>query len=209
MKKILIIFCHPAFEKSVVHKSLLRKARAKSHVEIHDLYEKYPNFLIDVKHEQEKLLGADIIIFQHPIFWYSSPALLKEWLDLVLEPGFAFAKGGDSLKGKKLLSVVSTGASCKAYGPEGMNRFTINQFLAPFDQTANLCGMEYLPPFVVFGSHNIRNILLENKTCPELDAQAEEFSEILDIIVKEDFSATSHPISNTINEICTGHKIAR
>jgi glutathione-regulated potassium-efflux system ancillary protein KefG len=153
MNKILIIFAHPAIQKSRIHRKLCEAARAVEGVTFHDLYSMFPDFYIPVKREQKRLEEHDIIIFQHPLYWYSCPALLKEWMDLVLEHNFAFGKVGVRLKGKKLISVISTGGSFKVYQESGSRHFTIPQILAPFHQTANLCGMEYLPPFVVHGSH--------------------------------------------------------
>lgn len=123
---------------------------------IHDLYEMYPNFHIDVKFEQDLLLAHDIIVFHHPFYWYSSPAILKEWQDLVLEYGFAYGQGGTALHGKKFLTAITTGGGEQAYCRRGYNRFTVRELLAPFEQTAQLCGIEYLPPFIVYGTHKLR-----------------------------------------------------
>ncbi len=153
MNKILIIFAHPAIQKSRIHRKLCESAREVEGVTFHDLYSQYPDFFIPVKREQTRLREHDIIIFQHPLYWYSCPALLKEWMDLVLEHNFAFGKTGTILKGKKLMSVVSTGGSARVYNDSGNRHHTLTQILAPFHQTAMLCGMDYLPPFVVHGSH--------------------------------------------------------
>jgi glutathione-regulated potassium-efflux system ancillary protein KefG len=89
---------------------------------------------------------------QHPFYWYSAPALVKEWLDLVLEHGWAYGKGGAALKGKIMFNAVTTGGGDDAYRKDGYNRFTMRELLTPFDQTAYLCGMTYLAPFVVHGA---------------------------------------------------------
>jgi glutathione-regulated potassium-efflux system ancillary protein KefG len=104
--------------------------------------------------EQRLLAEHDILILHHPFYWYSSPALLKEWLDLVLEVGFAYGQGGTALQGKSFLTVITTGGGLEAYREDGYNRFSIREFLIPFEQTATLCGMIYLPPFVAFGMHS-------------------------------------------------------
>lgn len=154
--RILILFAHPALEKSRVNRHLIQAIQGWDSVTIHDLYEAYPDFHINVKFEQDLLLAHDIIVFHHPFYWYSSPAILKEWLDLVLEYGFAYGHEGTALRGKKLLSAITTGGGEQAYCKEGYNRFTIRELLVPFEQTAHLCGMEYLPPFVVQGTHQLR-----------------------------------------------------
>ncbi|MCT0208920.1 NAD(P)H-dependent oxidoreductase [Synechococcus sp. CS-1332] len=154
--RILVLFAHPALHKSWVNRRLIRAIGDLEHVTLHDLYEAYPSFHIDVKREQALLLAHDVIVFQHPFYWYSSPAILKEWQDLVLEHGFAYGAGGTALAGKKFLSAITTGGQQQAYSRSGANRFAIRELLAPFEQTARLCGMDWLPPFVIHGTHLLR-----------------------------------------------------
>jgi glutathione-regulated potassium-efflux system ancillary protein KefG len=139
-------------EKSRVNRKLFAAVENLPGVTVRDLYELYPDFQIDVPLEQSLLAQHDIIVLQHPFYWYSAPALLKEWIDLVWEYGFAYGPGGEALRGKALLNAITTGGSADAYQPEGRNRFTLRQLLTPFDQTAHLCGMRYLAPFVVHRS---------------------------------------------------------
>ncbi len=154
-QRILILFAHPALQKSRVNRQLIQKVQDLPGVTFHDLYEAYPDLDIDVKREQAALLAHDLVILHHPFYWYSTPAILKEWQDLVLEHGWAYGRGGGALRGKKLLSAITAGGSEKAYQKEGHNRFTIRELLAPMEQSANLCDMEYLPPFVVYGTHQL------------------------------------------------------
>lgn len=155
--RILILFAHPALEKSRVNRQLIRAAKSLDHVTLHDLYEAYPQFNIDVAREQQLLVNHDIVVFQHPFYWYSSPALLKEWQDLVLEYGFAYGQDGTMLQGKRCFSAITTGGSKEAYCRKGYNYYSIRELLTPFEQTARLCGMEYLPPFVVHGTHQLNS----------------------------------------------------
>jgi glutathione-regulated potassium-efflux system ancillary protein KefG len=152
-KNILIHFAHPAIHKSRVNLELFKGIQEIEGVTLSNLYEKYPDFHIDVKHEQDLLLGNDIIIWQHPFYWYSSPSILKEWIDLVLEHGFAYGRKGKALEGKAVFNTITTGGRKEAYSVGGYNKYTINQFMVPFRQTAVLCNMTYLPPFVVHGTH--------------------------------------------------------
>jgi len=184
MNKILILFAHPAFHKSRINKKLTDQIKELEGVTLNNLYEKYPDFFIDVKKEQKLLLEHDVIVWHHPFYWYSSPALLKEWMDLVLEHGFAYGMKGRALEGKQAISVISTGGSQKVYCSTGRNHFTINEFLVPFEQSVNLCRMTYLPPFVVFGSHTI--------TVVGIEQQAEKYKQLLvglrdDLFSKKDF----------------------
>ena len=119
--KILILFAHPAIYKSRVNKRLIEPIKNIDGVTFQDLYETYPDFYIDVEKEQELLKNHEIIIFHHPFYWYSSPAIIKEWMDLVLQFGFAYGPNGTALTGKKLMNVITTGGSKEAYTPEGYN----------------------------------------------------------------------------------------
>lgn len=151
--RILLLYAHPASHKSRINKRLIEEVKNIEGVTFHDLFNSYPDYHIDVKKEKELLLQHKVIIWQHPFYWYSSPALLKEWIDLVLEHGWAYGRKGNMLAGKKVMSVITAGGSEQVYTEGGYNGFTINQFLLPFSQTAKLCKMVYLPPFVVHGTH--------------------------------------------------------
>lgn len=152
-KRILILFAHPAFQRSRANRWLVDVAQNMEGMTFRDLYELYPDFNIDVAYEQQLLLSHDVIVFHHPFYWYSCPALLKEWQDLVLMYGFAYGEGGTALQNKWLLTAITTGGHREAYLPQGHNRFEIIDLLRPFEQTAHLCGMVYLPPFVVHNAH--------------------------------------------------------
>lgn len=164
MKKILVIFAHPAIQKSKIHKRLTDSLKNLHGITVNNLYENYPDFYIDIVAEQQLLIEHDIIVWQHPFYWYSSPAILKEWFDLVLQHGFAYGLKGHNLEGKQVLSIISTGGNKEVYCKEGRNHFTINEFLVPFKQSAILCGMEYLPPYVIYGSHTLNNPDIEKQT---------------------------------------------
>ena len=150
--RVLILFAHPALEKSRVNRRLANAVRDLPGITFHDLYEAYPDFQVHVEHEQALLTDHDTIVLQHPFYWYSTPALVKEWGDLVLQHGWAYGSDGDALAGKTLLSAITTGGREESYCADGSNCFSIRQLLAPIEQTAQLCGMDYLPPFVVHGT---------------------------------------------------------
>jgi glutathione-regulated potassium-efflux system ancillary protein KefG len=155
MSSVLILFAHPALEKSRVHSRLINGVEDIPGVTFHDLYQRYPDFYIDVAYEQELLLSHDIIVLQHPFYWYSAPAMVKQWIDLVLEHGWAYGKNGTALQGKVMLNAITAGGIREAYGKTGYNRFTVREFLLPFAQTAHLCHMHYWPPFVIHGTHRL------------------------------------------------------
>lgn len=149
MRRVLVLFAHPVLERSRVNRRLIEALRDMEGLTLHDLYEAYPTLAINVRREQQLLLDHDVIVFQHPFYWYSAPAIVKEWQDLVLEHGWAYGQGGTKLRGKITLNAISTGGPESAYQRSGYNRYTIRELLAPFDQTAHLCGMRYLAPFTV------------------------------------------------------------
>jgi glutathione-regulated potassium-efflux system ancillary protein KefG len=141
-------------------------------VTVNELYENYPEFDINIEREQELLSNHDIVVMQYPFYWYSTPSILKEWQDLVLEHGWAFGHEGTALNGKILLNVVSTGGSESAYSREGLNRFTVRELLAPIEQTARLCGMSFLPPFVIHGTHAFQGA--------EIDRHASDYRRLIE-----------------------------
>jgi glutathione-regulated potassium-efflux system ancillary protein KefG len=155
MANILVLFAHPLLEKSKVQAELLKAAKTVQGVTVNDLYDLYPDFDIDVAREKQLLLSNDIIIWQHPLYWYSAPPLLKQWQDLVLEHGWAYGKHGTALKGKKAFQVITSGGTPEAYRHGGYNKYPIHEYLRPFERTAELCKMAYWPPFWVPGVHRL------------------------------------------------------
>jgi glutathione-regulated potassium-efflux system ancillary protein KefG len=140
-------------------------------VQLHDLYEAYPDFDIDVGAEQQRLSAADLVVLHHPFYWYSVPPLLKQWIDVVLEHGWAYGREGRALRGKLALSALTTGGGEEAYQHGGFNRFTMRELLAPLEQTLVLCGMTYLPPFIVHGTHRL--------TPTDIDRHAADYRQTL------------------------------
>lgn len=155
-RRVLVLFAHPVLERSRVNRRLIEGISGIEGITLHDLYETYPTLAIDPKREQGLLLEHDVVVFQHPFYWYSAPAILKEWQDLVLEHGWAYGAAGTNLRGKLTFNALTTGGPETAYQHSGYNRFTIRELLAPWDQTAHLCGMRFLAPFVVHSALRVR-----------------------------------------------------
>ncbi len=155
MPRILILFAHPAYDASRVHKAMAAAARGLEGITFHDLYEAYPDFDVDITREQDLLARHDRIVFQFPIYWYSTPPMVKQWEDLVLTHGWAYGQEGAALRGKQLLCAATAGARQEAYTPDGFNAVSIRQFLLPIEATARLCGMLYHEPFVIHGTHRL------------------------------------------------------
>lgn len=153
MNKILVLFAHPAFKKSNINSALRNAVEDLEGVTFHDLYAAYPDFLIDVEREQALCEEHDIIVMQHPFYWYSTPAILKEWQDLVLEHNWAYGSQGNALRGKTFFQALTAGGDESTYRKGGYNQFTIQELTSPLRATANLCGLDWLPPFAVLGVH--------------------------------------------------------
>jgi len=175
-QKILLIFAHPLLEKSQAHAAMLRHLPGQEDITFHDLYERYPDFNIDVATEKALLQSHDLIVWQHPLYWYSCPPLLKQWIDMVLEFGWAYGPQGQALAGKPLLQIISAGGQREAYQPEGRNRFHLRTLLSPFEQTAYLCKMPYLPPLVLHGTHRLKP--------EEMELHAQKYAWVLKRLVE-------------------------
>ncbi|MCY7370260.1 MAG: NAD(P)H-dependent oxidoreductase [Polaromonas sp.] len=151
---IYLVAAHPALQQSRVSRRLLEAAHGLARVQVRDLYAHYPDFVIDVAAEQAALSRAGLVVLLHPIQWYSMPPLQKLWLDEVLTYGWAYGEGGTGLRGKDLWLTVSTGGPQDSYHPEGYNRYFFDAFLPPYEQTAAICGLRFLPPLVLHGMHS-------------------------------------------------------
>lgn len=151
MPQILVLAAHPDLRHSRVTRSLLDAARARQGdaLVVRDLYALYPDYVIDVQAEQAELARADLIVWLHPFHWYSMPALMKLWVDEVLSYGWAYGHEGMALQGKDLWLATSTGGAEQAYHPAGYNRYFFDAFMPPYEQTAALCGLRFLPPLVL------------------------------------------------------------
>jgi glutathione-regulated potassium-efflux system ancillary protein KefF len=151
-RSILVLAAHSDWRESRVNRRLLAAAHEVEGVQVQDLYVSYPDYDIDVAAEQALAQSADLIVLLHPIQWYSMPALLKLWLDEVLTYGWAYGTGGTALQGKDLWLVATTGSAESSYHPQSYNRYFFDAFLPPYEQTAALCGMRFLPPLVLHGA---------------------------------------------------------
>ena len=156
--KTLVILAHPNIEASRVNRRLIEEVRKHSEITVHELYSSYPDWVIDVPREQVLLESHDRIVFQVPLYWYSTPPLLKKWQDDVLTYGWAYGTQGKKLQGKELLIATSIGGRQEVYQAGGSNHFTMSEILRPLHATANMCKMTYLPAFVVDGASDEKQL---------------------------------------------------
>jgi glutathione-regulated potassium-efflux system ancillary protein KefF len=157
---ICIIFAHPYPNRSRANRALMRELANMEGIEVRSLYELYPDFDIDVEAEQAALSRASLVVWMHPIYWYSVPALLKHWFDRVLAQGWAYGQGGRALAGKHCLWAVTTGGDEHAYSRDGMHEQPFANFIPPVEETARFCGMIWEPPFIIHGAHLIEDTML-------------------------------------------------
>ena len=162
MADILILAAHPQLDHSRVTRRLMQAVTALDgvQVDLRDLYALYPDYFVDVAAEQAALQQARLVVWLHPVHWYSMPPLMKLWLDEVFAFGWAYGPGGEALRGKDLWLTASTGGPEASYRPDGYNRYFFDAFLHPYEQTAALAGMRWLPPLVLHGAHRASDVAL-------------------------------------------------
>lgn len=194
MARVLVLFAHPRTDRSVANTALVAAARAIDGVELVDLYAEYPDFDIDIDREQRRLLESDSLVLQHPVYWYSSPALLKEWQDLVFEHGFAYGSEGTALAGKVMLQVATCGTAREAYRKRGKYENELRTLFSPFEQTAKFCGMRYLAPFGVFSAEDAEE---ENR----LDSIVADYSRLLTALRDNTLSLEKAGAAPLLNDI--------
>lgn len=131
----------------------------------------------DIKEEMDKVLWADVVIFQFPIWWSNFPAILKGWIDRVFYNGFAFnlaemqLYGNGPLKGKKAMLSFTTGAPRELYTDEGPHG-EIEVLLKYFNHVLfEFVGMEAMPYFAIFGPGDMAE--------EEREAELDRFQEII------------------------------
>ena len=141
MKTLVLVF-HPDMSSSRVNRFLAARAETLGDdVTVRSMYDLYPDQKVDVAAEQAALEAADRVVLQFPLYWYSTPALLKQWEDDVLLYGWAYGSTGNALAGKELLVAVSTGGAGDAYSREASYGYTITELLRPLQATANMVQM--------------------------------------------------------------------
>lgn len=169
-KKCLIVVCHPNLKNSSINKYWVEEFKKDdSKYEVHDLYKEYPDFKINVKKEQALLDKFENIIFQFPIYWFSSPALLKEWIDKVFEYGWAYGTNGNGLKDKKIGLAVSLGGEESFY----KGKYDLNNVLVPFIYSFEFVKSKYLGFYALYNCDQKNSISLKK-----------DFSKYLEFIQK-------------------------
>lgn len=164
MPSTLVIHAHPRPDHSVVTRGLLQALTEQPGVTVRSLYDRYPDFDIDVAAEQQALRDADLIVWLCPVYWYSVPGLLKHWFDTVLTHGWAYGHAPTptghglatrALAGKTAWWVASAGGPPALYSPDGEHGRPFADYTRALEQTARFCGMHWAPPFVLHAGHRL------------------------------------------------------
>jgi len=165
MKKTLIILSHPNLSNSKFNKALIESIQDADNLTLRYLEEQYGTDIkaFNIEEEQKLLLKHDRIVFQFPFYWYSSPAMLKAYIDEVFAYGFAYGTQGDKLNGKEFKIVTTVGAPDYAYQEGGWNKKSMNELLSPFQSMSHLTGMIYTRAFIVHGVAAMDDRELEKK----------------------------------------------
>lgn len=188
-QKVLVLLAHPALERSRVNAPMARTAKSVSGVTVHDLYDTYPDFYINKTHEQALVLEHDVVVLQHPLYWYSVPALLKEWFDIVLGQGFAYGGNGAGLTGRTLLNVWSGGSPPHHYAPTN-GRDEVQALMHPFARTADYCGMRYLPSLTIYDTDEVSR--------GQVAGHCDRYCSLLNHLLQPDFVAQDFGDHSTI-----------
>jgi len=199
-KKILVLFAHPALQRSLVNNELIKVFKNKENVTFHDLYETYPQMDIDVEDEKKLLISHDVITFMFPMYWYSTPAILKEWQDIVLEHDWAYGSKGNMLKDKLFFTILTTGGKSEAYKKDGYNSYTLREFLRSLEQMSKLCKMNFIPPYAASGTHSI--------TSSDLEEHKQNLEKLINELVSEKIrieAANKFELLNDYLESVKGH----
>lgn len=166
MTKTLILVFHRDLSQSKANAALASAAATLPGVEIVDMQALYPDgidMFRDGEREAARLLGADRIVLQFPIQWYSTPAAMKAWQDAVLTRMFyiAYETEGRLLEGTPLMLAATAGNVPDAYRPGGRNMFPMIELLAPLRATAHRCGLPWAEPFVAYEADRLSQQALD------------------------------------------------
>ncbi|MDO7252964.1 NAD(P)H-dependent oxidoreductase [Helicobacter cappadocius] len=168
--KTLIILAHPNIKSSKINKALCESIKNTSDITLHNLHEIYPDGKIDALKEIELLKSHDKIVFQFPLYWFSSPSILKEWQDVVFS-SILYGKNPKMLSGKTFQIITSIGSPKEKYTSDGRNQKSIDEILMPMNMSASYMNMK---PQDVFGVYNAMGITNE-----ELSKATSDYQKIL------------------------------
>lgn len=150
MSKIVVLSGHPNSHDSVANKNIMETlGKLLPEADLVQLDQLYPEARFDVSREQQRLVNADIIVLQSPVYWHSVSGLLKMYIEQVFDYGFANGSKGNALHGKKILVSLMVGGPENMYANEDM--FDMETCLYSIKHTAIPCGLEWEGYFYTTG----------------------------------------------------------
>ncbi|MDH6306710.1 putative NADPH-quinone reductase [Parabacteroides sp. PF5-5] len=173
--KTLIIVTHPNLRESVVNKRWIEELnKYPDKYQVHDLYKTYPDEKIDVEKEQQLIESFDNIVFQFPLYWFSSPPLLKKWFDEVLTYGWAYgSKSGYKVGGKKIALAISAGIDEEDYSSTGKYRYTLKELTKPFEIIFQYVKADYQFFYAFYG-------IEQNPSVEDIESSVDEYVNYLE-----------------------------
>ena len=144
MKNILVVTGHTHEENSVANKEILALLKERyPKAEFDRLELLYGDYKIDVEAEREKLLWADTIVIQSPLFWYSLTSLIMRWFEEVFAYGWAYGADTYAVASKNLVVGLTAACGNDEYAPHGDKGITIDEIFKTCEATCKFCKMNF------------------------------------------------------------------
>jgi glutathione-regulated potassium-efflux system ancillary protein KefF len=154
MSKVVVISGHPNLNESMANKKIIQILSLIPDTHIRCLDALYPDYNINIPAEQAELIGADLIIFQFPLYWSTYPAILKKWFDDIFTYNFAFGPQGNKLKGKRVILSITAGATAESYNQGDFNFMSLDSYLESALHPIKAAQMEILESIVSFNMNS-------------------------------------------------------
>ncbi len=154
--KTLIVVSHPNLKDSVVNKRWIEELKKYPDLyTVHDLYQSYPDGVIDIEKEQALIEQHGNLVLQFPLYWFNCPPLLKKWIDEVFTYGWAYGSTSKhALKDRKISLSVSVGISEDDFVENGRYDYSLEQVLRPFEMTAKYVQADYTAFYAFYGAES-------------------------------------------------------
>lgn len=175
-KNVLVLLSHPYLATSNTHKKISNQLSQIPGVTVRHIDSlELKNGHFDGSSEKPFWQNADSIILEFPLYWYHSPASLKQYLDDVLTDDWAY-ENDYQLAGKNLQVLTTTGGIESLYAASGEHGFALEQILTPYKATASFTKMNYLPELAIYAANYL--------SADELNAQIESVCTAIEKLTK-------------------------
>lgn len=145
----LFLVSHPALSKSHIHSAFVSAIAESGGTVRHLDAQIQADGHFDVSTEQHILESFDTIVLQFPLYWYATPAVMKQYFDEILTSGWAYDER-QALAGKKLSAIITMGGDQDSYAASGNNAYSEHELAAPYRATAQFCGMTWRDPLFIY-----------------------------------------------------------